>query len=92
MSKRIAGRCKRMFQSRVCETFIGCYQECANNFIIRRGPDSLRKVSVHHGDVTLDLVGSVLSMRPPLTPQPLVIDKGDLLLWNGEVFGGLTVC
>ena len=67
-------------------------KECANSFIIRRGPDSLRKIAIHHGDVTLDLVGSVLSMRPPLTPQPLGNEKGDLLLWNGEVFGGLTVC
>lgn len=31
-------------------------------------------------------------MRPPLTPQPISNDRGDLLLWNGEVFGGLTVC
>lgn len=75
-------RCRKGLQDDV--------NECANSFIIRRGPDSLRKISIHHGDVTLDLVGSVLSMRPPLTPQPLGNDKGDLLLWNGEVFGGLT--
>ena len=93
MPKRIAGRCKRTFQyMRFIDKLNYYIKECANSFIIRRGPDSLRKISIHHGDVTLDLVGSVLSMRPPLTPQPLGNDKGDLLLWNGEVFGGLTVC
>ena len=51
----------------------------------------MRNHTIHYGDVTLDLVGSVLNMRPPLTPQPISDDKGDLLLWNGEVFGGLQV-
>ena len=51
----------------------------------------MRSHIIRHGDVTLDLVGSVLNMRPPLTPQPISNDKGDLLLWNGELFGGLEV-
>ena len=67
-------------------------KEYSRHCIIRRGPDSLREISIRHGDVTVDLVGSVLNMRPPLTPQPVSNDKGDTLLWNGEVFGGLTVC
>jgi len=51
----------------------------------------MRIHTIRHGDVTLDLMGSVLNMRPPMTPQPISNDKGDLLLWNGEVFGGLQV-
>lgn len=27
-----------------------------------------------------------------VTPQPLVAENGDVLLWNGEVFDGLEVC
>ncbi|KDE09415.1 hypothetical protein MVLG_00320 [Microbotryum lychnidis-dioicae p1A1 Lamole] len=35
---------------------------------------------------------SVLHMRGDVTPQPFVeADTGDVLLWNGEVFDGLTV-
>ena len=47
-----------------------------------------------HGEnqIVYDLIGSVLNMRPPLMPQPVSNDKGDLLLWNGEMFGGLSVC
>ena len=67
------------------------HQESADTCIIRRGPDSVRSFSKRHSGVTLDLVGSVLSMRPPLTPQPHSNDKGDLLVWNGELFGGLQV-
>lgn len=35
--------------------------------------------------------GHVLHMRGLLTPQPLQDDDGNILLWNGEVFGGLPV-
>ncbi|XP_057708430.1 asparagine synthetase domain-containing protein 1 [Corythoichthys intestinalis] len=59
----------------------------------RRGPDS---------SVDLILSGSnrpycclflahVLHMRGLLTPQPVQDHAGNLLLWNGEVFGGLEV-
>ncbi|KAK7938808.1 hypothetical protein WMY93_002134 [Mugilogobius chulae] len=33
----------------------------------------------------------VLHMRGVLTPQPIRDDNGNVLLWNGEIFGGLTV-
>ena len=64
----------------------------ANSFISRRGPD------VHDGvkytlwsKVQALFVGFVLHLRGDLTPQPLTNDNGDLLLWNGEIFGGIEV-
>ncbi|KAG2459369.1 ASND1 protein, partial [Polypterus senegalus] len=59
----------------------------------RRGPDCSRHVS--RGDsgsgYECHFSGHVLHMRGPLTPQPLEDDDGNVLLWNGEVFGGLAV-
>jgi asparagine synthetase B (glutamine-hydrolysing) len=37
--------------------------------------------------VTLDLFGTVLSMRGELTPQPITDQHGNCLIWNGELFG-----
>jgi len=61
-----------------------------------RGPDACQH-DEHHvtlntgSDVTLAFAGSVLHLRGELTKQPLCKRSGDevdLLLWNGEIFGG----
>ncbi|CAN9498007.1 unnamed protein product [Ophioblennius macclurei] len=59
----------------------------------QRGPDSSRDVTVTGTDPRFSCLFSahVLHMRGPLTPQPLEDDAGNVLLWNGEVFGGFPV-
>lgn len=58
-----------------------------------RGPDRSQDVTKSSSDPDYSCLFSahVLHMRGSLTPQPLQDDDGNLLLWNGEVFGGLTV-
>ncbi|XP_028661900.2 asparagine synthetase domain-containing protein 1 [Erpetoichthys calabaricus] len=60
----------------------------------RRGPDCSRHVSRRDSSSGYEcrFSGHVLHMRGPLTPQPLEDDDGNVLLWNGEVFGGVPVC
>ncbi|KAG0174220.1 hypothetical protein DFQ30_005477 [Apophysomyces sp. BC1015] len=59
----------------------------------RLGPDSqqLRKISV--SSATLDFFSTVLHLRGPcVVPQPMYFEKtGDILCWNGEIFGGLDM-
>ena len=40
----------------------------------------------------MSLVGTVLHLRGTKTPQPLEDECGNVLLWNGEIFGGIEVC
>ena len=40
---------------------------------------------------SLSLVGTVLHLRGSKTPQPLEDEYGNILLWNGEIFGGIEV-
>jgi asparagine synthetase B (glutamine-hydrolysing) len=35
--------------------------------------------------------GSVLHLRGPLTPQPLIDGSGNMLLWNGEIYDGIDL-
>ncbi len=35
--------------------------------------------------------GSLLRMRGPVTPQPVEDEAGNVLVWNGEVFGGVAL-
>ncbi|XP_061697469.1 asparagine synthetase domain-containing protein 1 [Syngnathoides biaculeatus] len=59
----------------------------------RRGPDFSRDLIVLGSDSTYRCLFSahVLHMRGLPTPQPLQDLAGNILLWNGEVFGGLEV-
>ena len=58
----------------------------------RRGPDAQAEVVVgelHTTGFELHLTAAVLHMRgDACRPQPLRSDAGDVLLWNGEIFGG----
>ena len=58
--------------------------------IQNRGPDSFSEYKPD--DLNMHFIGSVLSMRGiEITSQPLISSCGDILIWNGEVFGGLDV-
>ncbi|XP_029967693.1 asparagine synthetase domain-containing protein 1 [Salarias fasciatus] len=74
----------------------GSHSECEKTIkehLRRRGPDSSRDVTVTGSDARYrcSLSAHVLHMRGHLTPQPLEDDAGNVLLWNGEVFGGFPV-
>lgn len=58
-----------------------------------RGPDHSQDVTSNYSNPEYSCFFSahVLHMRGSLTPQPLQDVRGNLLLWNGEVFGGLAV-
>ncbi len=46
----------------------------------------------HHTPHRLTMIGSVLALRgAAVTRQPLVDDHSNVLLFNGEVFGGIHV-
>ncbi len=61
----------------------------------RRGPDHTDKkdcsIKSDNGQFCLSLVGTVLHLRGSKTPQPLEDECGNVLLWNGEIFGGIEV-
>ncbi|KAK7154461.1 hypothetical protein R3I94_007706 [Phoxinus phoxinus] len=66
-------------------------EECVHENLKCRGPNCSRDITVTISDCSLLFSAHVLHMRGCLTPQPLQDDNGNMLLWNGEVFGGLRV-
>ncbi|XP_037343535.2 asparagine synthetase domain-containing protein 1 [Pungitius pungitius] len=67
--------------------------EALHEHLRRRGPDSSRDLTVGGTNPFYQclLRGHVLHMRGLLTPQPIQDHAGNVLLWNGEIFGGLPV-
>src|SRR5689334_14013113 len=64
--------------------------------LARRGPDVQNTVNVQIAEqnCAIWLIGAVLHLRGKdgePTTQPARDSEGNLLLWNGEVFGGLDV-
>lgn len=61
--------------------------------LTNRGPDYNKDVTrtVTYPEYKCLFSAHVLQMRGGLTPQPLQDSAGNLLLWNGEIFGGLEV-
>ncbi|XP_071777775.2 asparagine synthetase domain-containing protein 1 [Centroberyx gerrardi] len=59
----------------------------------RRGPNSSQDLTVTGTNLCYQCVFSahVLHMRGVLTPQPVQDGTRNVLVWNGEVFGGLPV-
>ncbi|XP_028992682.1 asparagine synthetase domain-containing protein 1 [Betta splendens] len=59
----------------------------------RRGPNSSQDLTITNANPYFHCVLSshVLHMRGRLTPQPVQDRTGNVLVWNGEIFGGLTV-
>jgi len=59
----------------------------------RRGPNSNQDLTVIGTDSNFQCLFSahVLHMKGLLTPQPVQDNTGNILVWNGEIFGGLPV-
>ena len=64
-------------------------------YLARRGPDRRgRKELCLKNDqrtVCLTLTSTILHLRGKMTPQPLIDEFGNILCWNGEIFGGIKV-
>ena len=60
--------------------------------LIRRGPDSLDQTIIKpygtNSLLKIQIYASVLCCRPTLVAQP-IFHGSNVLVWNGEVFGGL---
>ncbi|CAH1788335.1 unnamed protein product [Owenia fusiformis] len=60
--------------------------------LARRGPDMQICVEQRLADaVTGYFTGCVLHLQGSPTPQPVLDKDGNVLLWNGEIFGGIEV-
>ncbi|GAA5808404.1 hypothetical protein MFLAVUS_001795 [Mucor flavus] len=59
----------------------------------RRGPDAQHLKQVNNDQLTLQFFSTVLHLRgPEVVPQPRFNpDTGNVLCWNGEIFGGIQV-
>ncbi|XP_034417215.1 asparagine synthetase domain-containing protein 1 [Cyclopterus lumpus] len=69
------------------------WSEAVHERLKRRGPDSSQDVTVGGTDACYRCLFSahVLHMKGLLTPQPVQDHTGNVLVWNGEIFGGLPV-
>lgn len=57
----------------------------------RRGPNSGKQLLKSDVKYQCLFSGHVLHLRGVLTAQPVEDERGDVFLWNGEVFGGVTI-
>lgn len=57
----------------------------------RRGPNSSKQLFKSNEYYQCLFSGHVLHLRGFLTAQPLEDDRGNVFLWNGEVFSGIKV-
>ena len=66
--------------------------ECQQCKLTRRGPDAQAHLEVPLTEtLKARFYGTTLHFRGDLTPQPLKDEEGNILLWNGEIFGGIEV-
>jgi len=66
------------------------YTQQIRSGIRNRGPDSFGEMELMENRATF--MGAVLHMRgTEVQKQPRMNDRGDVFLWNGEVFGGIEV-
>ncbi|XP_068920638.1 asparagine synthetase domain-containing protein 1 isoform X1 [Petaurus breviceps papuanus] len=57
----------------------------------RRGPNSSQQVVKNDTDYRCLFSGHVLHLRGLLTSQPIEDERGNVFLWNGEIFSGIYV-
>ncbi|KAM6175143.1 asparagine synthetase domain-containing protein 1 [Erethizon dorsatum] len=57
----------------------------------RRGPDSGKQLLKSAVNYQCLFSGHVLHLRGVLTTQPVEDERGNVFLWNGEVFGGVKI-
>ncbi|XP_070770824.1 asparagine synthetase domain-containing protein 1 [Enoplosus armatus] len=69
------------------------WDKTVHEHLKRRGPDWSQDLTVGGTSPCCQCLFSahVLHMRGLLTPQPVQDNTGNVLVWNGEVFGGLPV-
>ncbi len=51
-----------------------------------RGPDFSNSKSIVDGNFSIEFFSSVLSLRAPFTPQPLINSNGSIFQFNGELY------
>jgi asparagine synthetase B (glutamine-hydrolysing) len=60
--------------------------------LANRGPDNAGSFTVLDNNLSLHFVSTVLHIRGvEVSKQPFIDNCNNVLLWNGEVFGGLQV-
>ncbi|KAM9663944.1 asparagine synthetase domain-containing protein 1 [Trichechus inunguis] len=57
----------------------------------QRGPNSSKQLLKSDVNYQCLFSGHVLHLRGVLTPQPVEDERGNVFLWNGEVFNGIMV-
>lgn len=62
-----------------------------HDYLKRRGPDLSQELAVEGPCYRCVFSAHVLHMRGVLTSQPVQDNAGNILEWNGEIFGGLPV-
>nr|CAD7400550.1 unnamed protein product [Timema cristinae] len=69
------------------------FQKDVSECLCRRGPDTSSRYEVQGvPGYKAQFVGSVLWMQGrQLFGQPAIDNKGNVLLWNGDIFGGKLV-
>uniref|UniRef100_A0A8C3WF73 Asparagine synthetase domain-containing protein 1 n=1 Tax=Catagonus wagneri TaxID=51154 RepID=A0A8C3WF73_9CETA len=60
-------------------------------YLKRRGPNSSKQLLKSNDHYHCLFSGHVLHLRGVLTAQPVEDERGNVFLWNGEVFGGVKV-
>ncbi|XP_054471225.1 asparagine synthetase domain-containing protein 1 [Anoplopoma fimbria] len=69
------------------------WDKTVHEHLKRRGPNLSQDLTVRGTNPCYQCLFSanVLHMRGLLTPQPVQDNTGNVLVWNGEIFGGLPV-
>ncbi|KAM9347822.1 asparagine synthetase domain-containing protein 1 [Symphorus nematophorus] len=67
------------------------WDKTVHEHLKRRGPNLSQDLTVRGPSYQCLFSAHVLHMRGLLTPQPVQDSAGNILGWNGEVFGGLPV-
>ena len=82
----------RIWTATIYSTFIYQPLIIQKSRLTRRGPDKSRQEMFTCGDIYCVMCGFVLHLRGlNLTSQPFSDQDGNLLMWNGDIFGGIYV-
>nr|XP_046259294.1 asparagine synthetase domain-containing protein 1 [Scatophagus argus] len=67
------------------------WDKTVHEHLKKRGPNLSQDLTVRGPGYQCLFSAHVLHMRGLLTPQPVQDNPGNVLVWNGEIFGGLPV-
>lgn len=73
------------------ECFSKGWKEDLQYNLERRGPNSSKQLLKSNTNYQCLFSGHVLHLRGVLTAQPVEDERGNVFLWNGEVFSGIKV-